>query len=410
MTLVLKDLPNILGYDSLNEPSSGFIGQTDIRSYSIASPVQIDATPTVLQSMLLGAGIPQEVDVFKVGLTGFRQSGKKIVNREGVSAWSSPQSDIWHNHGLWETTKDGRAIALKPDYFSNVNGKKVNFNNDYFKPFVNRFAGEIRAIVPDAIIFTEGVPGDDSLTWSEFDASNIVHAAHWYDGYMMFKKSFTPWFSVDSQTRNISLGRNNVRKSFVKQIDRIIRHSTERMNDIPTLIGEVGIPFDMQNKKAYQTGDFHMQRKGMDAILRGLEENCANFTLWTYTADNSNERGDLWNDEDFSIYSADQKTGSGQIIDGMRIAEVIMRPFPRRIAGYPFKISYNYEKQIFRFSFLHKDDADAHTEIFIPQHLLVKKPEVYLSDGDYKIDEVKQTLLYFHTSAMRQHNILVKYC
>lgn len=409
VAMILKDLPNVIGYDSLNEPSSGYIGQSDICKYSSATPVQIDATPTVLQGMALGSGYSQVVDVFEVGLTGFRKRGKKVVNSEGATAWLSPQSDIWRNLGLWSVDKDGNPVALKPDYFSKINGQEINFNENYFKPFVNRFANEIRLISPDAIIFTEGVPGDDSLTWTATDAPDIVHAAHWYDGYMMFKKSFTPWFSVDSQTRNICIGKQNVRNSFVRQIQRIINHSKEKMNNAPTLIGEVGIPFDMQKKRAYADGNFHMQQNGMDAILNGLEGNCASFTLWTYTADNSNERGDLWNDEDFSIFSMDQMTGSGDITDGIRIPEVIIRPYPIKVAGYPDKISYDYLERVFTLEFLHKENITNPTEIFLPAHLVRNTPEVKVSDGSYEIDEVKHTLQYICSNLKNTHSICIKF-
>jgi hypothetical protein len=56
----LKDQPKVLGYDSLNEPSSGYIGWKDLNSLN--GSVALDLSPTPYQSMLLAAGIPQEVD------------------------------------------------------------------------------------------------------------------------------------------------------------------------------------------------------------------------------------------------------------------------------------------------------------------------------------------------------------
>lgn len=102
----------------------------------------------------------------------------------------------------------------------------------------------------------------------------------------------------------------------------LVRQSAERMN-APTLIGEVGIPFDMQNRKAFRNGDFSMQ-------IRALEKNFASFTLWNYTADNSNARCDQWNDEDFSLFLRDQVTGSGSIHDGGRALKAAVRPYPRK--------------------------------------------------------------------------------
>ena len=39
--------------------------------------------------------------------------------------------------------------------------------------------------------------------------------------------------------------------------------------------------------------------------MTALEENFASFTLWNYTADNTNTHGDQWNDEDLSLFSRD---------------------------------------------------------------------------------------------------------
>lgn len=34
-------------------------------------------------------------------------------------------------------------------------------------------------------------------------------------------------------------------------------------------------------KEAFRTGDFKWQRRMMDALMSGLENNLSNFTLWT---------------------------------------------------------------------------------------------------------------------------------
>ncbi len=61
------------------------------------------------------------------------------------------------------------------------------------------------------------------------------------------------------------------------------------MNKSPLLVGEVGIPFDLYQKKAYKTGDESDQISALDATMNALERNFASFTLWNYTADNSND-------------------------------------------------------------------------------------------------------------------------
>ena len=68
----ISDLPNVVGYDSLNEPSAGWIGVGDLGQFP--SPVKIGAVPTPFQSILLGSGYPQEIEIWDM-----RPSGPKLV-------------------------------------------------------------------------------------------------------------------------------------------------------------------------------------------------------------------------------------------------------------------------------------------------------------------------------------------
>ena len=52
----------------------------------------------------------------------------------------------------------------------------------------------------------------------------------------------------------------------------------------PCFFSELGIPYDMDNGKAYKTGDYSSQISAMDANHFALEGNKLNFTLWTYCA------------------------------------------------------------------------------------------------------------------------------
>ena len=305
VALRLRDLPNVVGYDSLNEPSNGFIGEKDIRQRAQALQMLNGDSPTMFQSMLLGSGYPQMVDVYSIGVRGIKKTNTRVVNPNGESAWLPGCEDIWKRHGVWGLDFAGKPVIHRADYFSVVNGRAVNFYEDYFKPFVNRYACEIRTVAPDSIIFVEGLSTSDELTWGSSDAPNIVHAPHWYDGFSLVLKLFHRWMTINSKTQKMIFGARRVSQYFSDQIAALVRQSIERMN-APTLIGEVGIPFDMQNKKAFRSGDFSMQVRALDATMTALERNFVSFTLWNYTADNSNARGDQWNDEDLSLFSRDQ--------------------------------------------------------------------------------------------------------
>ena len=57
------------------------------------------------------------------------------------------------------------------------------------------------------------------------------------------------------------------------------------MGNHPCVFTEIGIPYDMDDKYAYKTGDYSSQSSAMDANHFALEGCGTNgFTLWTYTA------------------------------------------------------------------------------------------------------------------------------
>jgi hypothetical protein len=152
----------------------------------------------------------------------------------------------------------------------------------------------------------------------------------------------------------------------IDQIAEIKRHTDENMQHVSLLIGEVGIPFDMQAKRAYRSGDFSMQIKALDATMVALEQNFVSFTLWNYNPDNSNAHGYQWNGEDLSLYSRDQMSGSGSIHDGGRALQAAIRPYPLKIAGEPVSMRFDIKRKNFEFTFRHIAGVNGPTEIFIP--------------------------------------------
>lgn len=80
------------------------------------------------------------------------------------------------------------------------------------------------------------------------------------------------------------------------------------MGPRPCVFTEIGIPYDMDNRDAYKTGNYTSQTLAMDANHFALEgSGAAGFTLWTYVPSNNHYWGDNWNGEDLSIYSVDDK-------------------------------------------------------------------------------------------------------
>ncbi len=258
--------------------------------------------PTPFQSMLLGSGIPQEIPMMETGFRGRRILTWKWINSEGVSAWREGYQDVWRENGVWSLNSDGKPHLLRPRHFSELNGRQVNFASDYYRPFIERFASEVRSIHPQAILFIE-----EPLN-SEIPLLNLPNAAngsHWYDVFVLIKRRYLNYFALNPQSKRPIFGAKAIRKSFAKQLEHIKTIGRERVKG-PTLIGECGIAYDLNDKIGFTEGRFSEHRKAMNRTYIAIEDNLLSCTLWNYTSDNNNLHGDQWNGEDFSLFSRDQ--------------------------------------------------------------------------------------------------------
>jgi hypothetical protein len=402
----LKGLSNVVGYDTLNEPSPGLVGWSDLTAQG--GMLQLGESPTPFQAMLLGAGIPQEVEVWSAGLRGLRPTGRTLVHPGDARAWREGAECLWRENGVWDLGDDGQPRLLRPDHFSQVGGRAVDFSGDYLQPFLERYTREIRAVDPGAIVFLEVPPREAPPHWDLEAFPHVVHAAHWYDGITVFLKRYIPFLGADYHTAKFVLGRKRVRQSFVEQLARLKAESSELLGDAPALVGEFGIPFDLQAGRAYRTGAFSQQVQAMDDTLQALEANLLSGTLWNYTPDNDNRWGDQWNDEDFSIFSRDQQTAREDINSGGRALEAVVRPYARKVAGEPLEMAFELKRRAFHIAFRHDPAVEAPTEIYVPNLQYPHGYRVEVSDGEFQIDREAQTLVYRHSGEREIHHVEVR--
>jgi len=402
----LKGLPNVIGYDTLNEPASGYIGILDLNCDFGA--LKKGMMPTPYQGMLLGAGFPQDVYAWDVGFLGLKRLGLRRMNQQGVKVWKEGYDCIWRQHGVWDVDEKGTPRLLQPSYFYRVNGKRVDFPNHCLQPFIKDFTKAVRQIDPEAFIFIEGVPTEKIPVLLPKDADRIVNASHWYDNITLLKKNFTSLFTMDTDTAQLYFGLKNIRQAFVNQLANEAQKGWASLGDVPTLIGEIGLPLDMQKKKAYRTGDFSMQIKAMDASLHAIEANLLNATIWDYTPDNDNTYGDQWNNEDFSIFSRDQQHNPEDINSGGRALQAVLRPYALKTAGEPLKMEFDPFSGLFEFEFRHDPAVEAPTEIFVPIYQYPKGINLVLSDGRHEINQTEQKLIYYHTKDIDIHTIKIR--
>ncbi len=402
----LGGLTNVIGYDTMNEPLPGYIGCEDLNAP--VGMIKLGSSPSPFQSMLLGSGITQHVDIWKIGITGEREVGTERVNSSAVSAWLPDHECVWRRNGVWDLGASGQPGILRPNHFTEVHGRRIDFSNDYYRPFANRYAKAIRSVSPGAIIFIESEPRHESMTWSAQDAPNIVFAPHWYDGIMLVFKRFRSNLAADFRTGKVIFGSKRVRRSFADQVASFKRTSEVSFGGVPTLIGEFGIPFDLKGGRAYRSGDYRDQIRAMDRSMRAMEDNLLSCTLWNYTADNTNARGDMWNGEDLSIFSRDQQTEPADIHSGGRALEAVVRPYPRAVAGEPLHMAFDIQKKAFFFEFRHDPEIEAPTEIFVPNYQYIEGYMVEVSDGSFEKNPETQTFVYHHSLSRDTHTVYIK--
>ena len=242
-------------------------------------------------------------------------------------------------------------------------------------------------------------------------------------------KYWTPAFAL-------KFGETAIRNCLRDQLKFLRDESLKCMGKHPMVFTEIGIPYDMDDKHAYKTGDYSSQTRAMDANHFAIEGSGSNgFTLWLYETENNHKWGDNWNGEDLSIFSnddlelptgkADRSTdqnspsysesySSGGELEvgprnikgalappsistdeptppakGYRAAEAFLRPSPIYVSGALDTHVFDLENCRFSMTLTAQKatPTDAPTEIFLPDfHFPPPKTVTTVSGGKWEID------------------------
>jgi hypothetical protein len=352
----LKDCAAIVGWGTFNEPHPGYAGYRDLDRLENCQ-VAVGPLPSGFQGMAAASGHPVGVPVYAVGAFGTRRVGKKVLNPEGLSLFKPGFACPWKRAGVW-TDEGGPARLLRPDHFAAFDGRPVNFADDFLKPFQRRMAALLREVKPDALVFIEGLTFGDQPhpSWNPADGAGFVNAFHCYDGAALFTKSYSPHFSIRSDTRRPLFGRKAVAAGYRAMVAEGTRWAEASMAGMPCLLGEFGLPFDINGRRAYRDGDYRRHEAAFANYYDAVDALLLHSTLWNFTAGNTNARGDGWNDEDLSIWAE----GAPRAIDGWR------RPYPESTAGEPLRIRWDTRGRRFEYVFRADPDPGAPTVIFAP--------------------------------------------
>ena len=139
---------------------------------------------------------------------------------------------------------------LRPAHFA-----KGDFTQDFLKPFTERFAAGIHAVNPEAHIFIEAEPFMPPPSYDSAD--KLVYAPHFYDGITLFTRRFHPQLNFDFTSMRPLIGEATIRRYLSRQFGNFRAYADNAMGAVPIVIGEFGIPFDMNNAAAYHDRRFH---------------------------------------------------------------------------------------------------------------------------------------------------------
>lgn len=359
---IKSEIPHVfdtcfLGIESMNEPNSGFYGYSDLHQCPPHQELKLDETPTPIQSLRLGMGFPEEVDMYSVSIFGPSKIGRRWCDPEGTKAWVTENDNkdkhygfkrspdwklgecIFAQHGVWDTIT---GELIMPDYFKvhPETGEYLDeskFINGPFLDFWLKFKQRMREIDEEMFLIMQPpvlqIPPVIKHNSEYLDDKTVV-ALHYYDGMSLLFQKWNRMLNVDTlgimrgrylnPVFGLVLGESNIRKSIQKQLKSMATESHQNVGyNVPVIFTETGMPFNMDNKKSYEDGNYTSQEAANDAILSALEREQLDFTYWCYNPDNCHDWGDLWNLEDFSIWSKDDLPGL-QLQDGNTYSEWLL--------------------------------------------------------------------------------------
>ncbi|CAM1510681.1 Fc.00g010160.m01.CDS01 [Cosmosporella sp. VM-42] len=472
-----------IGFEPLNEPHRGLINLHNFYGWNYDTDLHIGHYPSLAQALALGSGYSQTVNFYvKSWPFPTRISHRSVVDPKGRSAWLSHDPNtspfgsqgmgqcVWKAHGVWEwDDKKQTPVVLRPEYFDTDHrpgreGQKVEWYRDFYGPFLQRFSERVSRGRPQLLSFIEPIPNEFVPPWpTDSDQNgatiskqtyavktvidsrrpqNFVYAPHFYDLNVLFSK-YHAWMSVNVQglsrgmfvLRALYFGAKGLRKNYKKQISNILNYGRASLGQVPTVIGEVGIPFDINGGAAFQSGRYKEQRQLMHALIGAMEDNNVAFTLWNYNPHNRVEYGDGWNKEDFSITNGDEVEENGplrpdyrnrghednELYRGGRLLDVVIRPYAAKVAGQPLRSSWDCRTLRYEFEWKSIGSATEKTtekscltEVFLPKyHYGGQKIRVHISDGEWTFDREKQTLYVRQEKNGKDvvhHSLVVQIC
>lgn len=375
----LSGMPHVIGFDTLNEPGTGWIGDRLTHrqvTQTADGPTLLRPGPVLspLDGLAIARGLPVEVPVLaRDGKGGCVAAHSTVLNPGRAVLWQNSRDCPFEAAGIYRMQGD-QPIPCREDVFTHHAGRPLSIGEDGYGPFFDRVATTVRRHRSDWLIFAEIDPYGPYLG-RRFPAAmpdGWVMANHWYDTALLHMKTFDPLSSRDFATGAPDRNIEGVRDRYIRQLKAFADLANER--GVPALLGEFGTPFDLEEGEAYRLwragcrdpAIWEKQATALGLMYDALDTHLLNSTQWNYTASNRNDLrvGDGWNQEDLSIYSVDQRDGEH---DGGRALEGFCRPYVRRAQGRLLTVDFNSEQRLFQVRILADSSIRVPTEIYVPE-------------------------------------------
>ncbi len=370
----VADMPNVIGYDIMNEPQGNFIILT-----ALAGAMELGVQDGAQQALVDLMGEDTGLLAYDV-ITALRLMPPDT------------EPDTLQRWGL-----------DKVDTFA-VLGLNLGFDRNHLRPFYSRVGQAIQSVDSDAVIWIEpsmnvstlfGTGGsiggmwDQSMTYPE-GINQLVFAPHVY-------ADIYPFIGLNQPPRDLSA--SEVRhRDYTAKIEEVRSLAHHALGNVPVVFGEFGTYFNFNGIDASIENDYVVSEHVLDNYYEGFEELFQSRMLWCYSPENDYQYGDLWNKEDFSIIDPNGEP---------RGERAWSRPFARFTAGKPVSTHFYSDLHYFdpdkgeqiplrEFEVRYESkETDAPSEIFVPE---IHYPEgfyVWVSDGRCYYDHHTRVLYHY---------------
>lgn len=374
----VKDYPNVIGYDIINEPLGAFM------TLSAAAALLETGSRASIESLLA---------IFFSDPQLAQDITDLLIDLQLIPPDNSPET-----RQLWGFEHASLMGLMNLNY---------GFEPNYFQPFYEKVGGAILEIDPRAVIWIEPSLGLEAafafagmgsgLGFWEMNMTvpegipQAVFTSHWYP-------DIYPFFGFNVSPREYTPEEHRFR-DYRDSLASMAGKASHSLGNIPVVIGEFGTYFNFNGIENSIEDDYAVSKEILDNYYEAYEELLLGHIQWCWSSENTYERGDGWNSEDFSVIDPEWNP---------RGEEAYSRPTPTFISGKPVSSHFysplhyfdpqkgkaNPERE-FELVFESRETS-APTEIFLPYEL--HYPEgfyVWITDGHVIYDPERSTLFYY---------------